>query len=83
MVSIILKYTEEELAPKNQKFYCGSGLVKCKVTSTEKGASRYSTAEKPKPEVLKIHYTVADGEYLGAENTIEFDLWTEELFDGG
>jgi hypothetical protein len=83
MVAINIKYTEEELAPKSQIFYCGSGLVKCQIVSSEKAVSRFATAENVKPEVLKVHYAVADGEYKGAENTIEFDLWDDSVVDFG
>ena len=50
MVAIVIKYTAEELAPKAQKFYCGAGLVKCQIVSSEKGLSRFHTEEKPKEE---------------------------------
>ena len=83
MVAINIKYTAEELAPKSQIFYCGAGLVKCQIVSSEMGQSRFATAEKPKPEVLKVHYTVADGDYLGTENTIEFDLSDDSEIDFG
>lgn len=83
MVDIVIKYTAEELTPKAQKFYCGAGLVKCQITGSEKGLSRFHTEEKPKEEVLKVHYVVADGEYKGAENTVEFELWDDSLIDFG
>ncbi len=83
MVAIVIKYTAEELAPKAQKFYCGAGLVKCQIVSSEKGLSRFHTEEKPKEEVLKVHYIVAEGEYQNAENTVEFELWDDSLIDFG
>lgn len=83
MVAINIKYTAEELAPKSQKFYCGAGLVKCQIVSSEKGLSRFHTEEKPKEEVLKVHYIVAEGEYQNAENTVEFELWDDSLIDFG
>lgn len=83
MVAINIKYTAEELAPKAQKFYCGAGLVKCQIVSSEKGLSRFHTEEKPKKEVLKVHYIVVEGEYINAENTAEFELWDDSLIDFG
>lgn len=83
MVAINIKYTAEELAPKSSNFYCGAGLVKCQIVSSEKGESRYATAENPKEEVLKVHYAVADGDYVGAENTIEFELFDDSEIDFG
>ena len=82
MVAINIKYTAEELTPKSF-FYCGAGLIKCQIIGSEKGVSRFATEEKPKPETLKVHYIVADGEYQGAENTIEFDLWDDSLVNFG
>ncbi len=83
MVAIDIKYTDEELAPKSQIFYCGAGLVKCQITGSEKGKSRFLKEGEQRPEVLKVHYSVADGEYTGAENTIEFDLWDDSVIDFG
>lgn len=82
-INITQKYTEEELTAKSSNFYCGSGYVKCLIVSNEIAESRYATADKPKPKVLKVHYHVAAGEYQGAENDIEFDLWNTEHIDFG
>lgn len=82
-INITQKYTEEELTAKGSNFYCGSGYVKCLIVSNEIAESRYATAEKPKPKVLKVHYHVAAGEYQGAENDIEFELWNPEHIDFG
>ena len=78
MVALDIQYTEEELTPKGSNFYCGDGGVKCLIVSNEIAESRYATAEKPKPKVLKVHYHVASGQYKGAANAIEFDLWDNE-----
>lgn len=83
MVAIVIKYSEEELAPKSQIFYCGAGLIKCQILSSEKAVSRFSKESDERPEVLKVHYAVAEGEYAGAENTIEFDLWDDSVIDFG
>jgi len=79
MVALNLQYTEEELTPKSSNFYCGDGGVKCLIVSNEVADSRYATAEKPKPKVFKVHYHVASGQYQGAVNSIEFDLWDNEI----
>lgn len=83
MVDIVIKYTDEELAPKSQIFYCGAGLVKCQITGSEKAKSRFVKEGDERPDVLKVHYSVAEGEYTGAENTIEFDLWDDSVIDFG
>ena len=83
MVAINLKYTEDELTAKGGNFYCGKGYVKCLIVGNEITDSRYATAEKPKPKVLKVNYHVAAGEFQGAESSIEFELWNPEHVDFG
>lgn len=82
-INITQKYSEEELTAKGGQFYCGSGYVKCLIVSNEIADSRYATATNPKPKVLKVHYHVAAGEYQGAENDVEFELWNTEHVDFG
>jgi hypothetical protein len=79
MVQINLNYTEEELTSKSSIFYCGAGWRQCMITNSEIDESRYATADKPRPKVLKVHYIITTGEYEGQENDIEFDLFDDSI----
>jgi len=83
MVALNCKYADEDLKPKNTKFFCGDGLIKCLITSAEFSESRYATAAKPKPQVLKLSYVVTEGDYKGAENAMEFEINNTEYVDFG